>query len=100
MKKIFISHPFQNDPEENFKKVDMLLESLRKKHTDILFISPLHLFSYFESEVQKFREHIIEFCKHLLEECNEIWVYGKSAGCVKEAQYAEEIGVKVIWKCQ
>ena len=98
MKKVFISHPFQNNPEENFTKTDKLLENLREKYPDILFISPLHLFSYFKQEVQKFRESIIDFCKHLLDGCQEIWVYGKSDGCMKEAQYAKEIGVKVVWK--
>ena len=98
MKKVFISHPFQDNPEENFSKTKRLLSSLRHEYPDILFISPLHLFSYFKQEVKKFREEIIKFCKHLLDGCDEIWLYGESEGCLKEAKYAKEIGVKVIWK--
>ena len=98
MRKVFISHPFQDNPEENFAKTKKLLENLREKYPEILFISPLHLFSYFKHEVKKFREDIIGICKHLLQECDEIWLYGKSEGCIEEAQYAEEIGIKVFWK--
>jgi len=98
MKKVFISHSFQDNPEENLNKTKKLLSKLRSEYPDILFISPLHLFSYFKQEVEKFREDIIQYCKHLLQECDEIWVYGKSEGCMKEAQYAKEIGVKVVWK--
>ena len=98
MNKVFISHPFQDNPEENLSKTKSLLSKLRREYPEILFISPLHLFSYFKQEVQNFRADIIEFCKHLLDNCDEIWLYGKSDGCMEEAQYAKEIGVKVVWK--
>ena len=98
MKKVFISHPYSDAPKENFEKVDKLIKKLRTQYHDVLFISPLHLFSYFDKEEGKFRQPILNFCYSLIDECDEIWIYGLSDGCISERDYAREVGTKIVWK--
>jgi hypothetical protein len=98
IKTVFISHPYSNNPEGNFKKVDKLIRKLRTQYHDVLFISPLHLFSYFDKEEDGFRQPILNFCFSLIDECDEIWILGLSDGCIAERNYAKEVGTKIVWK--
>ena len=95
MKRVFISHPFSSDPEGNRVRVDIICHDLVKQ--GILPISPLHLFSFMEDDLQ--REEILQVCFRLIDICDEVWVYGDSEGCRKERAYALSRGKKVLNKC-
>lgn len=63
-------------------------------------ISPIHMFSYFEIEDEKYREEIMKICYHLIDICDEVWVFGISEGCLKEIEYAWKIGKPVKIFCE
>jgi hypothetical protein len=94
VKRVFISHPFSSDPEGNRVRVDIICHDLVKQ--GILPISPLHLFSFMENDLQ--REEILQVCFRLIDICDEVWVYGDSEGCRKEREYALSQGKRVIDK--
>ena len=94
MKRVFISHPFSSDPEGNRVRVDIICHDLVKQ--GILPISPLHLFSFMEDDLQ--REEILRVCFRLIDICDEVWVCGDSEGCRKEREYALSQGKRVIDK--
>jgi hypothetical protein len=52
MKRVFISHPYKDDPKGNKKRVDTICRELAERD-DILPISPLHLFSFMEDDLQR-----------------------------------------------
>ena len=95
MRRVFISHPYKDDPKENKKLVDTICMELAEKD-DILPISPLHLFSFMEDDLQ--REEILHVCFRLIDICDEVWIYGDSEGCEKERDYALSRGKKVLKK--
>jgi len=92
MKRVFISHPYKDDPKGNKKRVDTICRELAEKD-DILPISPLHLFSFMEDDDN--REEILRVCFRLIDICDEVWIYGDSEGCRREAQYAKSVGKPV-----
>lgn len=89
MKRVFVSHPYKNDPEGNKKRADAICKELAEKK-DILPISPLHLFSFMVDDEK--REEILQVCFRLIDICDEVWIYGDSEGCRKEAEYARRVG--------
>ncbi len=94
MKRVFISHPFTSDPEGNRVRVDIICHDLVKQ--GILPISPLHLFSFMQDDLQ--REEILQVCFRLIDICDEVWIYGDSEGCRKERGYALSQRKRVIDK--
>jgi len=92
MKRVFISHPYKDDPTGNKKMVDTICRGLAEKD-EILPISPLHLFSFMENDDK--REEILQVCFRLIDICDEVWVYGDSEGCRREAKYAKSVGKPV-----
>lgn len=102
MRKVFISHPFKNDPELNQFRVEEICNSL-KKRDDILLISPLHLFSMYETRKDDARMFIMDICFDLIESSDEVWfyIYGKMSNKQKkEYEYAkfENKIVKMIYR--
>ncbi len=95
VKRVFISHPYKDDPKGNKKLVDTICRELAEKD-DILPISPLHLFSFMKDDSN--REEILQVCFRLIDICDEVWVYGDSEGCRKEMEYALSIGKSVVIK--
>ena len=69
MKRVFISHPYKDDPKGNKKRMDTICRELARKG-DIL-----------------------------IDICDEVWIYGDSEGCEKERDYALSRGKKVLNKC-
>ena len=96
MKRVFISHPYKDDPKGNKKRVDTICRGLAGKD-DILPISPLHLFSFMEDDDN--RAEILQVCFRLIDICDEVWIYGDSEGCRMERAYALSQGKKVLNKC-
>jgi len=92
VKRVFISHPFSSDPEGNRVRVDIICHDLVKQ--GILPISPLHLFSFMEDDLQ--REEILQVCFKIIDICDEVWIYGDSEGCKREAEYAQRAGKVVM----
>ena len=64
MKRIFISHPYKDDPNGNKKRVDTICRGLAEKD-DILPISPLHLFSFMKDDSNI--EEILQVCFRLID---------------------------------
>jgi hypothetical protein len=92
MRRVFISHPYKDDPKENKKLADTICRELEERG-DVLPISPLHLFSFMEDDLK--REEILQVCFRLIDICDEVWVYGDSEGCRREAKYAKSVGKPV-----
>lgn len=98
-KKVFISHPYKDHPEINIARAEYLILSLNKKYKDeVLFISPLHTFSYFKKEEEGYRDDIMDACYRLIDISDEVWTGGSKGGCLLECEYGlnEGKGVYVI----
>jgi len=93
-KKVFISHPFSENPEMNRKMVDEACRTFLEMGS-LVPISPLHLFSFMDEDSDK-RKDIMDICKHLIAGCDEVWVLGNSPGCKEEEDYARSIGKPVF----
>ena len=70
MNKVFISHPYSDNPKLRLKQVDCICKNLPP---DILPISPLHLFSFEDDDSR--REEILQVCFDLIDMCDEAWFY-------------------------
>lgn len=85
--KIFVSHPFADNPAENRIKVDKICRELLEQGN--IPISPLHLFSFYEGDED--RKDILRFCFNMIDNCDIVHVYGESEGCLIELAYAMKI---------
>lgn len=97
MKRIFLSHPFAENPQLNSQRVNNICDDLVNYYDDVLPISPLHLFSYFNVDRPEYREEIISFCTDLMMLCDEIhfYKYGElSKGQKIELNYAKMRNLK------
>ena len=83
-KRVFVSHPYADNPERNKAKVNVICKNLVKE--GYLPISPLHLFSFYEEDEE--REDILQFCYDLIDNCDIVHIYGDSEGCLLEMEYA------------
>lgn len=95
MKKVYISHPFKDDPEGNREKAEIICKELYEQ--GYIPISPLHLFSFIEEEGEN-REEILNSCLDLIMLADEMYIYGDSEGCRKEKKVADEIGMPIRYK--
>ena len=95
MYRVFISHPFADDPKLNRKKNKELLKRLAVEYPNFLFISPLLLFDYVTEETKEIRNEIMLTCYNNIEYCDALWVYGDSDGCNKELLYAANCGLDI-----
>lgn len=91
--RVFISHPFANDPKGNRERVERICKTYINKSDCLIPVSPLHLFSYMEGD--EYREGILEVCKELIDICDVVHVYGSSKGCRVEKNYALQQGKEV-----
>ena len=92
MNKVFISHPYSDNPELRLKQVDYICSNLPP---NILPISPLHLFSFEDDDSR--REEILQVCFKLIKISDKINIYKYemlSAGQRKEKRFAKKIGKK------
>ena len=87
---MFISHPFSGDEIQNRQLVDKACKQIINQHENILPISPLHLWSFLETD-RNYREKIMEFCYRMIDNSDQIWFYlydELSEGQQKELIYA------------
>lgn len=96
-KRVFVSHPYADNPIGNKIKANRICKYLLKQ--GYLPISPLHLFSYMEND-NEIRDDIMQFCYELIDKCDIIHIYGDSDGCRKEHDYAYQMGkeIQVMYK--
>ena len=86
MKKVFISHPYSDNPELRKKQVDYICKNLPD---DVLPISPIHLFAFEKDDSR--RAGILQVCYELIDLCDEAWIYQydrMSEGQILEMEYA------------
>lgn len=93
-KRVFVSHPYADNPIGNKIKANRICKNLLKQ--GCLPISPLHLFSYMDDDEN--REEILQFCYELIDKCDIVHIYGDSDGCRKEHDYAYQMGKEVAVK--
>lgn len=94
MKRIFISHPYANDPEANKQSADNICRYVCR--LGYLPLSPLHMFSFIDNENDYIRHQIMKVCYKLINMSDEIWIFGNSEGCQKELKYARKHNKKII----
>ena len=128
MRRVYICHPYRNDPEGNIEKVRQIVDKLSKAQVkemtewakDVKFcfnldaktlerqfdfvcpVSPMLAFTEAMNEPSggATEAQSMAFCLCLLNGCDEIWVYSNSPtkGMREEITFASEIGIKVVWK--
>ena len=97
MKKVFVSHPYSDYPHERKLQNKRLIQELKDDYEDVLFLSPLLLFDYLDTDDN--RVSVMEVCKKMIFFiADELWVYGDSEGCRQEIEFAEMAGVKIVKK--
>lgn len=96
IKKVYVSHGFSGK-EENIKIVEDKIRKLREYAPDILFISPIHTFSYLYHETSY--EEGLRMCLDLMKCCDEVFViddnYLDSKGVTCEIMFAHEYNIPV-----
>lgn len=93
----FISHPYQDNPEENKKKNEAICKQILNENPDVIPISPLSLFSFINEDTE-IRDDIMNVCFKLIDLCDEFWSYGKSEGCDMELAYASHRHKRIVKK--
>jgi hypothetical protein len=92
----YIIHPYANNSEENFKRVDKICRCVKRDYGDmILPVSPIHFFSYFDKDEPKFRDDVMQFSTDCIENMNidKGLMFGISSGCMDEANICLEHNV-------
>lgn len=88
MKKIYIAHPYSNDPA-NKENVEQIIKDITENHPDIVPISPIHSFGYLYTDVSYLKG--MRYCLELLALCDELWLcrgWEDSRGCNMEREFA------------
>ena len=96
MKKIFISHPLRSDFELNRKRVNYICKKLVDTK-NIIPISPLHLFKFYETEPE-YSDELLEMCCKIISVCDGVYFYdyGKlSEGQTIEFNHAESLNILI-----
>lgn len=96
MKKVYIAHPFRDNPPGNLNKVGRICKGIIRGYPDIIPVSPLHLFCYLPPE-----EDVMDRCLEVMASCDEVWFYGdwvKSEGCRMEYQKAVNLNIPAVDK--
>lgn len=107
MKKVYIAHPLRGKMGdvstiyENYLRADALMLALsgEREKEDILFLSPVHAFSFVSPLGPQ--DWVLAQCRRMLELADELWVFGnwrESKGCQMEIEHARKIGVTVIFQ--
>lgn len=91
--RIFVSFPFASNPVRNKLLNLELLYVLRDRYPDKLFISPLELFNYLNTD-DGIRDDVMLCCKDLITYISDqVWAFGETEGIMDEQGYAKKAGV-------
>lgn len=96
MKRVFISHPFHNNPKRNRECITAIFLALIKR--DIMPISPIHMFSPLNDNVPEERELGLKFCEEMIPLCDAVFmcdIWKDSEGCRREYERSKECGIPV-----
>lgn len=101
MKLVYIAHPLttHGSIEENFKRIDVICKKLITDEPDIVPISPLHAFKFYDEK--GCQEKVLSYCTSLLSKCDEIWLFGdweKSKGCMREVTFSIKNSIPIFDK--
>lgn len=94
-RKIYIAHPFRDDPKGNMEKVAEICRDVKSDY-GVTPISPIHAFSFLDPHFDN-----MDDCLELLSMCDQLWLYGdwkNSRGCSAEFKYAMTHGIAVTCK--
>lgn len=107
MKKVYVAHPLLGnmDPErpnisiafQNKQSVDDICQRIADIYPDVLILSPIHAFSFFDVFERK---RTFAACRELFYMADELWVFGDwetSEGCKKEIMWAEALDVPIVY---
>lgn len=89
-KLIYVSHPFQNKPE-NVKDIEHYITMWERTYKDCVFVSPVHCFGFMYEKMSY--EDGLDWCLQLLSICDEMWVcgdYEHSTGCQAEIEFCKD----------
>lgn len=85
MKKVFVSHAFRNNPEQNFAEIIEIGRRLAK--LNIAYFSPITNYCALDDADGAQREFGLKCCEEWMPYCDELWLFGeweKSEGCQRE----------------
>lgn len=98
LKKVYISHPFKNNPKKNMRSVYSICRHIALNMPHILPVSPLNMFSFLNDSNKYERRKALGYCLRVLSLCDEVWVFGswkESEGCRMEVKEARKLGKAV-----
>ncbi len=98
MKRVYISHPYKGDREENFREITRICSQVAQTHETVMPVSPLHMFSFLDDDEPEEKEKALGYRLNLINDCDEVWVFGEwkqSEGCNKEVSMARLLGKTV-----
>ncbi len=104
MRSAYICHPLRgktgshDEVQRNFVKVDRICKQIASDYPDVLVLSPLHAFGFYDPH--GCQEQVLGQCVALLEKCDELWVFGEwqeSRGCRMEIEHALSLGMRVCY---
>lgn len=91
MHRIFISHPYRNNPKRNRECITAIFLTLI--NYNVMPISPIHMFSPLNDNEPTERELGLRFCEEMIPLCDEIWFFDEwweSEGCWREMEVARK----------
>ena len=90
---VYISHEFQNNPE-NVADIENIIKALQRKYPSYLFISPVHTFGFLYDEVD-YKKGLDMSLFLLNEVADEMWYKPSetSKGVSAEITYCKEFGI-------
>ena len=122
MRRVYICHPYRNDPVGNLEKVKKIVLDISKSsvsgmktrdktrgmpsndYEDIecpvspMLAFPFEMTEYSGNNISE--KHGMAFCLALLDSCDELWVYSNtiSKGMKLEIEHASKKGIEIVWK--
>ncbi len=85
MKRVFLSHKFRDNPEQNFAEILEIGRKLAK--LNIAYFSPITNYCALDDTDGAQREFGLKCCEEWIPYCDELWLFGdweKSEGCQRE----------------
>ena len=94
MKRVYIAHPFRDNPTDNLEKVKTYIKLAAEK--GYLPLCALPVFGQFYGQVEE--GYVMKACFEMIDIADEIWMCGdwlNSQGCAEEYKHAARHG-KII----
>jgi hypothetical protein len=99
---VYIVHPYRNDPDGNFKKVQDICTKLVREYPDVVPLAPQLMLRYLihDETAEKSQPLAFELCRSLILRSNEVWVYNDgSDGCKEDIKFAMDMRIPVVLRC-